>query len=424
VARQHAEAQGIKYKQNFDYTTAPHNFKIDQKVWLSDTTALGKNPKLTPKWLGPYKIVDLNDNNAKLEIKANKFKVVNCSRLKPFLDNKHTGVCPEENRLPQGDPSLFQDTNTDITNRPLTRALKKLIDYKNAATMAISLLQDDFECPFTFTKNYTQFCCDKCYNAFKHMDFTKDPNVCEKHKNLINFAPTQKARDNSHCALIKNIKYCKNDADPAKNDADLIKISAIKEELRLKLTSIASKLLSSEHYQFSHLSEEEQHLWRQFDKEEIYKFITGEEDTLPEFQYNWIEPCQLAVHLSPELQRFFQDLRVPPDQQKAPVQLPPAPPVPPPPQVQQAAPPAPVAPPPPAQDHHQVPGPSGLQTSANQHDLRPKKAVDYKELHTGVKQRCRKLRRQAKAVVTKLAPGAFSPKQPPPDSSSSQGPSS
>ncbi len=262
------------------------------------------------------------------------------------------------------------------------------------------------------------------------MDFSKAPNVCEKHRNLINFPPTQKARANSHCALIKNTKYCKKDADPARNDADQticdadpIKISAIKEELRLKLTSIASKLLSSEHYQFSHLSEEEQHLWRQFDKEDIYKFITGEEDTLPEFQYNWIEPCQLAVHLSPELQRFFQDLLVPPDQQKTPAQLPPAPPVPLAPQVQQAAPPSPVAPPPTAQDHHQVPGPSGLQTSANQHDLRPKKAVNYKELHTGVKQRCHKLKRQAKAVVTKLAPGAFSPKQPPPDSSSSQGPS-
>ncbi len=84
MARQHAEAQGIKYKQNFDSTTAPHNFTIDQNVWLSDTTALGKNPKLTPKWLEPYKIVDLNDNNAKLEIKTNKFKIVNCSRLKPF----------------------------------------------------------------------------------------------------------------------------------------------------------------------------------------------------------------------------------------------------------------------------------------------------------------------------------------------------
>ncbi len=389
-----------------------------------------KNPKLTPKWLGPYKIVDLNDNNAKLEIKSNKYKIVNCSRLKPFLENKNKSVCPEENCLSQGDPSLFQDTNTEISNRPLTRALKKLIDYKNAATMAISLLQTDFDCPYTFTQNYTEFCCNKCFDAFKKMDFSNDPNVCEKHRNIINFAPKRNTRVNSHCALIKN-KYCKNDVDPAQNDADQtkydadpIKISAIKEELRLKLTSIASKLLSSEHFHFNHLSEEEQHLWNQFDKEEIYQFITGEEDTLPEFQYNWIEPCQLAVHLSPELQRFFQDLLVPPAQQKAPVQVPPAPPVPPAPQVQQAAPPAPVAPPPPAQNHHQVPGPNEQQTSAKQHDLRPKKTVDYKELHTGVKQRCRKLKRQAKAVVTKLAPAAFSPNQPPPDSSSSQGPSS
>jgi hypothetical protein len=445
----------MKYKQNFDSTTAPHNFKINQKVWLSDTTALGKNPKLTPKWLGPYKIVDLNDNNAKLEIKTNKFKVVNCSRLKPFLISTDQSVCPEESRLSQGDPSLFEDTNTNLPNRPLTRALKKLIDYKNAATMAISLLQNDFECPYTFTKNYTQFCCDKCYKAFKDMDFSKDPNACSKHKNLntsffdnktnvhaetettnvktsisqtknnvhskaelINFAPKQRASANSTCALIKHKKYCKNDADP-------IKISAIKEGLRLKLTSIASKLLSSDDFHFCHLSEEEQHLWRQFDKEEIYKFITGEEDTLPEFQYNWIEPCQLAVHLPPELQRYLRDLLLPPDQQKVPVQPPPDPPVLPAPQVQPpAAPPAPPAPPLQAQDQQPVPGPSGSQAGTQHHQLRPKKAIDYKELHTGIKHRCRKLRRQAKTVVTKLAPGAFSPKQPPPGSPSNQGPSS
>ncbi len=46
--------------------------------------------------------------------------------------------------------------------------------------MAISFLQKDFKCPYTFTKNYTPYCCDKCYNAFKGMDFSKDPNVCEK----------------------------------------------------------------------------------------------------------------------------------------------------------------------------------------------------------------------------------------------------
>jgi len=46
------------------------------------------------------------------------------------------------------------------------------------------------------------------------------------------------------CQLIKNYKYCKSDA---KTDADLPVIGAIKETLRTQLTSIDSKLLSSEH---------------------------------------------------------------------------------------------------------------------------------------------------------------------------------
>ncbi len=109
-------------------------------------------------------------------------------------------------------------------------------------------------------------------------------------------------------------------------------------------------------------------------------------------------------------------------QNKLPGQLTPAPPA------QQlpvaAAPPAPVNQPVPEQDQQPIPGPSGLQANINPHDFRKKKKVDYKELHTGIQTRCRKLRRQAKAVVTKLAPGAFSPKQPPPDPSANQGPSS
>jgi Ethanolamine utilization protein EutJ (predicted chaperonin) len=42
--------------------------------------------------------------------------------------------------------------------------------------------------------------------------------------------------------------------------------------------------------------------------------------------------------------------------------------------------------------------------------LRDKMPVNYQELHTGVKKKCRSLQRKAKAVVTKLAPGSFSPK--------------
>jgi hypothetical protein len=124
LARKNAEQQGLKYKLSFDQTAVPHKFKVDQKVWLSDTTALGKNPKLTPKWVGPYKTVDLNDNNAKIELKPNKFKVINISRRKAYEeDQKH--LSEDAKRLPQGDPSLFEDSQTNSPPRPMTRALKK-----------------------------------------------------------------------------------------------------------------------------------------------------------------------------------------------------------------------------------------------------------------------------------------------------------
>ncbi len=70
------------------------------------------------------------------------------------------------------------------------------------------------------------------------------------------------------------------------------------------------------------LSEEEQILWKSFDNGKIYKFITGEPDMLPEFQYNWIEPCQLAIHFPPSLNCApNQHLQLPPDPIKNPVPI-------------------------------------------------------------------------------------------------------
>ncbi len=161
---------------------------------------------------------------------------------------------------------------------------------------------------------------------------------------------------------------------------------------------------------------EEQNLLKQFDNRDIYEFITGEHDTLPEFQYNWIEPCQPAVNFPPGVLLAAQQNTQP--QQAQPVQpvaqaAPPA-------QPAQAAPPLhqPVAQFPQVPNQAPIAKPSGLQQPVHQHNLRPCQDLNYKELHTGIKQRCRKLRRQAKAVVTKLAPGSFSSKHPPPCPSS------
>jgi hypothetical protein len=307
IARRTAEQQGKKYKENFDQHAAPHKFKVDQKVWLSDTTALGKNPKLTPKWLGPCKIIDLNENNAKIEIKPNKLNIINISRLKAFHEEKPTCLCQDDSRLSQGDPGLFQDPNKIIPQRPMTRALK-LIDYKNAAAMAISILQDELEeqCDGNiFAEGYDKYHCKNCYNGIKNFaHFSCQTNVFKDPRNLISqkFNHREGAFTSALCDLIKNYKYCKKDADQVQNDADPIKsdqlvVGAIKEALRSQLTSIASKLLSNEHTKLEDLLVEEQNLWRSFDNSDIYEFITGEPDCLPEFQFNWIEPCQLAAHL-------------------------------------------------------------------------------------------------------------------------------
>ncbi len=123
LACQTVEAQGRKYKNNFDQSAIPHKFQIGQKVWLSDTTVLGKNTKLTPKCIHPYKIVDINDNNAKIEIKQNKFKVIKVTILKAFQEERDKCLSKDETSFSQDNDCLFQDTNINAPQRPMTRAL-------------------------------------------------------------------------------------------------------------------------------------------------------------------------------------------------------------------------------------------------------------------------------------------------------------
>jgi hypothetical protein len=181
-------------------------------------------------------------------------------------------------------------------------------------------------------------------------------------------------------------------------DADPRYISGIKEELRQSLLSVASKLLTEQHLTLDQLSQEEQDLWNSYDNRDIYEFLTGEKDTHPEFRFDWI-----VTDPKLRLPHDWQDFILPPAQPKQP---------------QDQAPPVLQPPPPlPAQIPDQIP-PALPQVqpappAAPQCDrvLRNKPPVDYKELHTGIKRKCKTLRRKATAVVTKLAPGAFSPRR-------------
>jgi transposase InsO family protein len=428
LAQQTAAEQGEKYKNQYDKLASPHKFEIGQKVWLSDTTSIGKNAKLTPNWIGPYQIIDINDTNAKLQIK-NKQKVVNIARLKMFVEEATNRSSQGDQRLLQGDPGLFLDQQDQPLSRPMTRAFKKLTDLKNAATMAISLLSniEEEECYGNiFEEKFDKYHCKNCYNGIKTFlslpnlkqifQKTCDNSICSTtfqnsaaQENLIN----KNADPLQNSAAQENL--IKNDADQSENDADQSEIMAIKTELRGALLSVASKLLKDTDTRLHHLSKAEQDLWNSFEKADIYEFLTGEKDTIPEFQFNWFSPEAPVVHLVPG-----QPPTTPPAPVVPPVAAPPPQPIAAPPPAQ--ANPLPVqqpAPEPPVQEdaqpvqqnqqellHPQLPQP---QPGVSDRQLRPHKPIDYKELNSGIKTKCRSLRRKAKAVVTKLAPGALSP---------------
>jgi hypothetical protein len=108
----------------------PHNFKIGDKVLISNDFYVGKNPKLAPTYTGPGEIIDINDTYAKVKIN-NKNKILNVNKLKLFL---------KEHDSDQQQTTTDYDFNENSSDKPLTRARAKLINYKNAAQLALLML--------------------------------------------------------------------------------------------------------------------------------------------------------------------------------------------------------------------------------------------------------------------------------------------
>ncbi len=63
--------------------------------------------------------------------------------------------------------------------------------------------------------------------------------------------------------------------------------SNMPEHLRKPLMKVASKLLSRDKATFEQLTPSEQKLWNSFETDQIYRLLTGEPYTVPEFRFNW-----------------------------------------------------------------------------------------------------------------------------------------
>jgi hypothetical protein len=101
----------------------------------------------------------------------NKIKVLNVNKLKLFLQNKSDDIGDKPQDL------NFQDF---ANNRPLTRAHAKLINYKNAEQLALSMLnKEGGEFSDILIENIDSLCDKQCVACEAEEDYFKlNPPKC------------------------------------------------------------------------------------------------------------------------------------------------------------------------------------------------------------------------------------------------------
>ena len=80
------KAKKEKSKEYYDKNTNVPLFTVGEKALLHDEKIRrGRSSKLSPPYIGPYKIISVDDVNVTLQLPRNKTLKVHANRLKPFF---------------------------------------------------------------------------------------------------------------------------------------------------------------------------------------------------------------------------------------------------------------------------------------------------------------------------------------------------
>jgi hypothetical protein len=265
----------------------PHNFQIGDKVLIANDFDTTKNPKLVPNWKGPGEIIDINDTNARIKFK-NKVKVLNVAKLKHFYENVEKSA-EKESEAETFNQNFNQSENAhhdfnDIFNKahnegPITRAKAKLIKYKDAAQLALLLLKSE--------KDTINSLCDPS----KHCGRCESEETYLAESKTLPFQWRQLKLAENRCKQWR-LKLMKREAEKINSTEERCH-SNVPERFREPLMKVAYKLLSRDEATFEELTPSEQKLWNSFETDQIYRLLTGEPDTVPEFRFNWytVDTC-------------------------------------------------------------------------------------------------------------------------------------
>jgi len=86
MARANLNLQKERSKEYHDRSVNTPLFAIGDKVLLHDErVGRGRSAELSPPWIGPYEIIDVDDVNISLKLPRNRTLEVHANRLKPFF---------------------------------------------------------------------------------------------------------------------------------------------------------------------------------------------------------------------------------------------------------------------------------------------------------------------------------------------------
>jgi hypothetical protein len=287
LAHTNATERGEKTKEQYDKNSMPHNFHIGDKVLIANDFDTTKNPKLVPNWKGPGEIIDINDTNAKIKFK-NKVKVLNVAKLKHFYENVEKSA-EKESEAETFNQNFNQSENAhhdfnDIFNKarnegPVTRAKAKLIKYQDAAQLALLLLKSE--------NDTINSLCDPS----KHCGRCESEETYLAESKTLPFQWRQLKLAENRCKQWR-LKLMKREAEKINSTEERCH-SNVPERFREPLMKVAYKLLSRDEATFEELTPAEQKLWSSFETDQIYRLLTGEPDTVPEFRFNWytVDTC-------------------------------------------------------------------------------------------------------------------------------------
>jgi transcription-repair coupling factor (superfamily II helicase) len=148
---------GDSYKAAHDKKASEHNLQEGDYAYIDNQLFLGKNKKLSQRWIGPYLVKRvINEQNVELQISLKRADIHSAYRLKKFIDPKQSKFLDQEKLKsersntqstefnPSQEPENKETSNEEIKARieqRITRSMSKQLKEKHTA-QAIAIINN------------------------------------------------------------------------------------------------------------------------------------------------------------------------------------------------------------------------------------------------------------------------------------------